>query len=64
MPIDLTLPTIIDFYFSIIEKLSTLYGNCDSSSNEAKAFETEINYYLDLIRQEMVQVAKQYKEDV
>lgn len=64
MPIDLTIPTMVDIYILIIEKLSKLSSEHDSISEEAKILKIEIQYYLKLIREEMDVLAKEYKGDL
>ena len=59
MPTDTNLPVMVHLYLELIEKLTTWHDNFDSSSPEHKIFETEVRYYLDLIRGEMSKPARE-----
>lgn len=55
MPIDSNLSPTINAYLEIIERLTSWHNGFDSMSPEHKMFEKEVEYYLNLIREEINQ---------
>ena len=62
MPIDLSIPSIIDIYLELIQKLSSISSQHDSGSNEAQIIKKEIEHYLGLIRAKMFAVAENHEK--
>ena len=52
------LSTLTTYYFDIIEKLSQLSSEFDSSTPAGKLFDEEIGLYLKLIREESYRLLK------
>lgn len=58
MPIETNLPITVYLYLQLIQNLMHTTKDHDSLSKEAVIIQDEIDYYLKLIREEMVEIKK------
>lgn len=61
MPTDMTIPTMVQYYLDLIQKLSIMTLDHDSLSKESLMLQAEIQHYLGLIRDDMTTFAKEVK---
>jgi len=67
MPTDMSIPSMVNYYLELIEKLSVIAAAHDTRSIEAELIKIEIEYNLALIRLEMAALSKEingYKDEV
>lgn len=64
MPIETNLPVTVYLYLQLIQNLMHTTKDHDSLSKEAVIIQDEIDYYLKLIREEMVEFKKESSDGV